>query len=41
MLFPELREQVRKLHRKLLSIVREDKVCRRLMTVPGVGEAAS
>jgi transposase len=33
----KLREQVRKLHRKLLSIVREDKVCRRLMTVPGVG----
>ena len=37
----KLREQVRKLHRKLLSIVREDKVCRRLMTVPRVGEAAS
>jgi transposase len=33
----KLREQVRKLLRKLLSIVREDKVCRRLMTVPGVG----
>ena len=37
----KLREQVRKLHRKLLSIVREDKVCRRLMTVPGVGPVVS
>jgi transposase len=36
-----LREQVGKLHQKLLSIVREDNVCRRLMTIPGVGEAAS
>lgn len=28
----KLREQVGKLYRKLLSIIREDKVCRRLMT---------
>jgi transposase len=33
----KLREQFAKLHRKLLSIVRDDEVCRRLMTVPGVG----
>jgi transposase len=33
----KLREQFSKLHRKLLSIVREDEVCRRLMTIPGVG----
>ena len=26
-----------RLHRKMLAIVREDAVCRRLMTVPGVG----
>jgi transposase len=32
-----LREQFAKLHRKLLAIVRDDTVCRRLMTVPGVG----
>jgi len=32
-----LREQFARLHRKLLAIVREDDVCRRLMTVPGVG----
>jgi len=30
-----------KLHREVLAIVKEDQVCRRLMTVPGVGEAAS
>jgi transposase len=36
-----LREQVRKLHRKLLSIVREDEVYRRLMTIPGVGPIVS
>ena len=30
-----LREQI--LHRRLLTIVRDDDVCRRLMTVPGVG----
>ena len=32
-----LREQIGILHRRLLTIVREDDVCRRLMTVPGVG----
>src|ERR1051326_4011144 len=32
-----LREQIAILHRRLLIIVRDDDVCRRLMTVPGVG----
>jgi len=32
-----LREQIVILHRRLLVIVRDDDVCRRLMTVPGVG----
>ena len=32
-----LREQFGILHRRLLAIVRDDEVCRRLMTVPGVG----
>src|SRR5512136_854484 len=32
-----LREQLGILHRRLLVIVRDDEVCRRLMTVPGVG----
>jgi transposase len=32
-----LREQVVILHRRLLAIVRDDEVCRRLMTTPGVG----
>src|SRR5258705_8335677 len=32
-----LREQVVILHRRLLAIVRDDEVCRRLMTIPGVG----
>ena len=32
-----LREQLVILHRRLLAIVRDDEVCRRLMTVPGVG----
>ena len=32
-----LREQIAVLHRRLLVIVRDDDVCRRLMTVPGVG----
>jgi transposase len=32
-----LREQIGALHRRLLAIVRDDEVCRRLMTVPGVG----
>ena len=32
-----LREQIGILHRRLLAVVRNDDVCRRLMTVPGVG----
>jgi transposase len=32
-----VREQIGILHRRLLAIVRDDDVCRRLMTVPGVG----
>jgi len=32
-----LRDQICILHRRLLAIVRNDDVCRRLMTVPGVG----
>ncbi len=30
-----------KLHREVLAIVKEDQVCRRLMTVPGVGAVVS
>ncbi|WP_455274895.1 IS110 family transposase [Rhizobium herbae] len=33
----QLRESFAALHRRLLSIVREDVTCRRLMTIPGVG----
>ena len=32
-----LREQIAVLHRRLLTIVKDDEVCRRLMTIPGVG----
>ena len=32
-----IREQVGILHRRLLALVRDDDVCRRLMTIPGVG----
>ena len=32
-----LGEQIVILHRRLLAIVRDDEVCRRLMTTPGVG----
>ena len=32
-----LREQFVILHRRLLTIVRDDEVCRRPMTTPGVG----
>jgi transposase len=32
-----LREQIAVLHRRLLTIVRDDEVCRRLVTIPGVG----
>ena len=37
----KLREMFTALHRKLLSIVRDDGVCRRLMTIPGVGPVVS
>ena len=36
-----LREQFCVLHRRLLAIVRDDEVCRRLMTMPGVGPVVS
>ena len=36
-----LREQFIIQHRRLLAIVRDDEVCRRLMTVPGVGPVVS
>jgi len=36
-----LREAFLTLHRKLLSMVRDDAVCRRLMTIPGVGPVVS
>jgi transposase len=36
-----LREQFGILHRRLLAIIRDDEVCRRLMTVPGVGPVVS
>ena len=32
-----LREQIAVLHRRLLAIARDDEVCQRLMTIPGVG----
>jgi transposase len=32
-----IRDQFAILHRRLLALVRDDEVCRRLMTVPGVG----
>jgi transposase len=32
-----LHEQIGVLRRRLLTVVRDDEVCRRLMTVPGVG----
>ena len=32
-----VREQIGILHRRLLAIVRNDEVCKRLMTIPGVG----
>jgi transposase len=37
----KLREHFVTLHRKLLTIVRDDTVCRRLMTIPGVGATTS
>src|SRR5262249_37563348 len=33
-----IREQLGILHRRLLAIVRDDDVCRRLTTIPGVGQ---
>jgi transposase len=36
-----LREQVTALHKNLLLIVRDDEVCRRLMTIPGAGPIVS
>jgi transposase len=36
-----LRERFTTLHRKVLAIVRDDDVCRRLMTIPGVGPVVS
>jgi len=32
-----VREQLAVLHRRVLAIVKDDEVCRRLMTIPGVG----
>ncbi len=37
----KLSETFTALHRKLLAIVRDDGVCRRLMTIPGVGPVVS
>ena len=36
-----MREQLAMLDKMVLDQVRDDKLCRRLMTVPGVGEAAT
>jgi transposase len=36
-----LHEQMAVLHRRLLTMVRDDEVCRRLMTVPGVGSVVA
>jgi transposase len=36
-----LREQMGVLHRRVLTVVRDDEVCRRLMTVPGVGSVVA
>ena len=36
-----LKVEYEKLHKSVLAMVREDAVCRRLMTVPGVGAATS
>src|SRR5262249_7059742 len=36
-----LREQIVILHRRLLAIVRDDDVCRRLMTTPGIGRVVA
>jgi transposase len=36
-----VREQIAVLHRRLLTIVQNDEVCRRLMTIPGVGSVVA
>lgn len=36
-----LRERLATLHRKVLATIRDDKVCRRLMTIPGVDPVVS
>jgi transposase len=36
-----IREQIAVLHRRLLALVRDDEVCRRLMTIPGVGSVVA
>jgi transposase len=36
-----LRERFATLHRKVLATVRDDDVCRRLITIPGVGPLVS
>jgi transposase len=36
-----LQAEFMRLHKRVLEVVRADAVSRRLMTVPGVGEAAS
>jgi transposase len=36
-----LREQFAILHAQLLAVVRDDEICRRLMTVPGVGRVVA
>jgi len=36
-----LREELSRLHRKVLEITRDDGVCRRLMTIPGVGSVVA
>ena len=36
-----IRDRFCVLHRRLLAIVRDDEVCRRLMTTPGVGPVVS
>jgi transposase len=37
----KLREEFARLHKKVLNIVRNDEVCRLLMTIPGVGPVVS
>src|ERR1700756_4429695 len=36
-----VREQIAVLHPRLLTLVRDDEVCRRLMTIPGVGSVVA